>query len=251
MVDAFVLGGVRTPVGSYGGSLSHIRTDDLLGQHDGRRVRARRGRARAHRGHRRRVRQPRARGHGRHRPLGRARCGLSRLGPGDHGQPLLRLLAFRGDLDRPRDRARGARRRSRGRRRVDVALGLGADEGRAAVQPARAGVHARHDVGGRRRPAQPDAAGSGRLRRNDQDRAERRRPLRAHARGDRRVRAALAAQGRRGARLGPARAQRSNPWRSRRRAGSRRARSSTTRTSATTRAPRRWRRCRRSRTRRR
>jgi acetyl-CoA acetyltransferase len=26
MSDAFVLGGVRTPVGRYGGSLSHIRT---------------------------------------------------------------------------------------------------------------------------------------------------------------------------------------------------------------------------------
>ncbi len=32
MADAFVLGGVRTPVGKYGGSLSHVRTDDLLGQ---------------------------------------------------------------------------------------------------------------------------------------------------------------------------------------------------------------------------
>ena len=32
MSDAYVLGGVRTPVGRYGGSLSHIRTDDLLGQ---------------------------------------------------------------------------------------------------------------------------------------------------------------------------------------------------------------------------
>jgi acetyl-CoA acetyltransferase family protein len=32
MTDAFVLGGVRTPVGRYGGSLSHLRTDDLLGQ---------------------------------------------------------------------------------------------------------------------------------------------------------------------------------------------------------------------------
>jgi acetyl-CoA acetyltransferase family protein len=32
MSDAFILGGVRTPVGRYGGSLSHIRTDDLLGQ---------------------------------------------------------------------------------------------------------------------------------------------------------------------------------------------------------------------------
>jgi acetyl-CoA acetyltransferase family protein len=32
MTDAFVLGGLRTPVGRYGGSLSHLRTDDLLGQ---------------------------------------------------------------------------------------------------------------------------------------------------------------------------------------------------------------------------
>jgi acetyl-CoA acetyltransferase family protein len=32
MTEAFVLGGARTPVGRYGGSLSHIRTDDLLGQ---------------------------------------------------------------------------------------------------------------------------------------------------------------------------------------------------------------------------
>ncbi len=32
MSEAFILGGVRTPVGRYGGSLSHLRTDDLLGQ---------------------------------------------------------------------------------------------------------------------------------------------------------------------------------------------------------------------------
>src|SRR5436309_14864461 len=32
MTDAFVLGGLRTPVGRYGGSLSHLRVDDLLGQ---------------------------------------------------------------------------------------------------------------------------------------------------------------------------------------------------------------------------
>jgi acetyl-CoA acetyltransferase family protein len=32
MADAFVLGGVRTPVGRYAGSLSHFRVDDLLGQ---------------------------------------------------------------------------------------------------------------------------------------------------------------------------------------------------------------------------
>jgi acetyl-CoA acetyltransferase family protein len=32
VTEAFILGGVRTPVGRYGGALSHIRTDDLLGQ---------------------------------------------------------------------------------------------------------------------------------------------------------------------------------------------------------------------------
>jgi acetyl-CoA acetyltransferase family protein len=32
MTDALLLGGVRTPVGRYGGSLSHLRVDDLLGQ---------------------------------------------------------------------------------------------------------------------------------------------------------------------------------------------------------------------------
>jgi acetyl-CoA acetyltransferase len=31
MTDAFILGGLRTPVGRYGGSLSHLRVDDLLG----------------------------------------------------------------------------------------------------------------------------------------------------------------------------------------------------------------------------
>src|SRR5207302_1235224 len=32
MTDVLILGGVRTPVGRYGGSLSHVRVDDLLGQ---------------------------------------------------------------------------------------------------------------------------------------------------------------------------------------------------------------------------
>ena len=29
MSDAFILGGVRTPVSRYGGSLSHVRTDEV------------------------------------------------------------------------------------------------------------------------------------------------------------------------------------------------------------------------------
>src|SRR6202453_2466336 len=32
MSEAFVLGGVRTPFGRYGGALSHVRTDDLFGR---------------------------------------------------------------------------------------------------------------------------------------------------------------------------------------------------------------------------
>jgi acetyl-CoA acetyltransferase family protein len=32
LTDAFIFGGVRTPFGKYGGALSHIRTDDLLGR---------------------------------------------------------------------------------------------------------------------------------------------------------------------------------------------------------------------------
>ena len=32
MPDAFILGGVRTPFGKYGGALSRVRTDDLLGR---------------------------------------------------------------------------------------------------------------------------------------------------------------------------------------------------------------------------
>jgi len=32
VADAYILGGVRTPVGKYGGALSHFRTDDLLGR---------------------------------------------------------------------------------------------------------------------------------------------------------------------------------------------------------------------------
>jgi acetyl-CoA acyltransferase/3-oxo-5,6-didehydrosuberyl-CoA/3-oxoadipyl-CoA thiolase len=32
MSEAFILAGVRTAVGRYGGALSHIRTDGLFGQ---------------------------------------------------------------------------------------------------------------------------------------------------------------------------------------------------------------------------
>ena len=247
MTDAFVLGGVRTPVGRYGGSLSHIRTDDLLGQAMVWACERVGVDARPDRGHRRGLREPRARGDGRHRALGGAGRGLSGLGPGRDGQPLLRVVVDLHDPDRARDSRGRARRRPGRRGRVDVAVGLGADEGRRAVHAARPGVHARHDVGRRRRPAEPGAARARRVHRDDADGAERGRPLRADARGDRRLRAALApARGRR-ARFGPPRAE-IHPVEIPAPAGSPRARSSTTRASATTRRPRSSRRCRRSRT---
>ena len=139
MTDAFVLGGVRTPVGRYGGSLSHIRTDDLLGQTM---VWAceRVGRPpRPDRGHRRRLRQPGARGDGRHRALGGAGRGLPGLGPGDHRQPLLRLVA---DRARSRSRTRSAATSwpSASPRGVESMSrsGWALHEGRRAVHAARA-----------------------------------------------------------------------------------------------------------------
>jgi acetyl-CoA acetyltransferase len=79
MTDAFVLGGVRTPVGRYGGSLSHIRVDDLLGQTMAwacERVGVPLDRIEEHR---RRVPQPGPRGDGGYRPLGGAGGGVMYL----------------------------------------------------------------------------------------------------------------------------------------------------------------------------
>ena len=140
MTDAFVLGGVRTPVGRYGGSLSHIRTDDLLGQTM---VAACE-----------RVGVPLERiediaagcvnpaheGMGDIARWAALAAGFPDSVPAIDGEPLLRLVAVVRDPDRARDPQRRAVGRPRRRRRVDVAVGLGADEGRGAVHAARAGA---------------------------------------------------------------------------------------------------------------
>ncbi|HKF16868.1 MAG TPA: hypothetical protein VKF14_06720 [Candidatus Dormibacteraeota bacterium] len=91
MTDAFVLGSVRTPVGPYGGSLSHVRVDDLLGRTmvaACERVGVPLDRIEAiiagcvNPAHDR---------HGRHRALGGSCRRFPGLGARDHRQPLLRL----------------------------------------------------------------------------------------------------------------------------------------------------------------
>ena len=150
------------------------------------------------------LREPGPRRHGRRRPMGRTGRRISRQRRGGDDQPILWVVAERHGQHQPRDQGRGPRCRDRLRRRVDVPVGVGADEGRRAVQPAGPGVHARHHVGRRRRSAQSEAVGAQRLHRHDRDRAERRRPVRADPRGDRRVRAAVAAARQGGPRLRPA-----------------------------------------------
>ena len=250
MTDAFVLGGVRTPVGRYGGSLSHIRTDDLLGQTmvvACERVGVPLDRIEDIAAG---CVNPAHEGMGDIARWAALAAGFPDSVPAVDGQPLLRLVA---DRARSRSRTRSAATSSA----VGLAAGVESMsrsgwalmKGDAPFMPRGPVLHARHDVGRRRRPAEPDAAGARRLHRDDADGAERRRPLRADARGDRRVRAALPPARRRGARLGPPR-EGDPPGRDPGHPqGSRRARSSTTRASATTPRPRSSPRFRRSRTR--
>ena len=129
MTDAFVLGGVRTPVGRYGGSLSHRRVDDLLGQT----MAAACERVGIDLD---RVEDivagcvnPAHEGMGDIARWAALAAGFPGLRAGDHGQSLLRLVAFGCDIDRPRDPRGGAFSRSLRRGRVDVPIRLGADEG--------------------------------------------------------------------------------------------------------------------------
>ena len=199
MTDAFVLGGVRTPVGRYGGSLSHIRTDDLLGQTM---VAACE-----------KVGVPLDRiediAAGCVNPAHEGMGDIARWAALAAGFPdsvpaatVNRFCAS--SLTCTIQLAHAIRADELGvglavRSRIDVAIRLGVDEGRSAVHAAWPGVDAGHDVGRRWWSAQPDAARSERLHRHDADGAERRRPLQADSRGDRRVRVAVAPARRRGA----------------------------------------------------
>ena len=189
MTDAFVLGGVRTPVGRYGGSLSHIRTDDLLGSR-WRRLRAHRCAARQRGGDRGRLREPRARGDGRHRPLGRPGCRFP------DSVPAITVNRFCASS------LTGAISIAHAIRSDELAIGLAGGvesmsrsgwalmKGDAPFMP-RGPVFMLDTMwAGAGGPPNPTLLAR-RLHRDDEDSAERRRPLRAHARRDRRLRAAL------------------------------------------------------------
>ena len=98
MARAVVLSAVRTPIGRYGGALSGVRPDDLAGDRDRRRGRARRGRRRRDRGRLRRLREPGGRGQPERRADGRAPRRAAGLGRRRDGEPALRVRALRGRL---------------------------------------------------------------------------------------------------------------------------------------------------------
>ena len=183
MTEAFIVDGVRTPIGRYAGGLASVRPDDLAA------LVVREAVARAGvdpelidevvLG----ARQPGRRGQPQRRPDGRAARRAAPVGARLHRQPAVRLGPDR-DRHRPADdRGRRRRRRRRRRGRVDDPRALGdreADQGvrppgrdlrhldRLAVrQPAlRRRHHADHaaDRGTRCAAMEPDPRGARRLR---------------------------------------------------------------------------------------
>ena len=155
MTDAFILGGVRTPVGRYGGSLSHLRTDDLVGTDDGRGLREG-GRPLDH------IEDITAGCvNTAHEGMGDvARWGALAAGFPD-SVPAVTINRFCASsltgaiCDRPGHPMRRAWGRGRRGGRVDVSLGLGPDEGGCALQSTRARAPARHHVGGAGGPPNP------------------------------------------------------------------------------------------------
>ena len=137
MAEAYLVGGVRTPVGRYGGALASVRPDDLAA------LVVRRARATRRARHRRRARRDR-RGHPRRREPGRrgqpqrrtdvgAARRAARRGARHHRQPALRL-GHVGDHDgRAGDPRRRRRPHHRRRRRVDDPRAVGAGEAREGV----------------------------------------------------------------------------------------------------------------------
>ena len=127
MTEAFILGGVRTPFARYGGSLSHIRADDLLGM--------------TMKGACERVDvdlgqiedivagcvNPAHEGMGDIARWAALAAGFPDSVAGAHPQPVLRLVAERdGHASRTRSRPASSASGIGLRRRIDVPLGLGA-----------------------------------------------------------------------------------------------------------------------------
>ena len=138
MSDAFILGGVRTPVGRYGGSLSHIRADDLLGQTMVAACEKHRRPAGPDRGHHRGLRESAHEGMGDVARWAALAAGFPDSVPAVTRESVLRLFADGDDLHRPRHPQRRAWRRARRRGGIDVPIGLGVHERGRALQPPRA-----------------------------------------------------------------------------------------------------------------
>ncbi len=185
-----VLAAVRTPVGRYGGALSHIRPDDLAALAISAAVERSGVNAGGDRGRLFRRREPGRRGQPQRRAHGRAARRTARVGRRGDSEPPLRVGAVGGRLcvSRGARRRRGAlRRRRRGVDEPRPARHAQAREGLPAWRPD--GV--RHDA----RLALPQPADGGDVPAgiDGRDRRERRRAVARFQGGAGRVRAALAA----------------------------------------------------------
>ena len=184
MTDAYILGGVRTPFGRYGGALSHVRTDDLLGTTM---VAACE-----------RIGVPLERiedisagcVNTAHEGMGDiARWGALAAGFPD-SVPAVTVNRFCASS------LTGAINIAHAIRSGELEVGLAAGvesmsrsgwaqmKGDAPFSPHRPHPSPRHDVGRRRGTTQPSTAGSECLRRDDQDGSERGGPIRPDSRGD-------------------------------------------------------------------
>ena len=172
MTEAFLVDGVRTPIGRYGGALAAVRPDDLAAHVAARAhpaaavgglVRGRRRRAR--------LRQPGRRGQPQRRADGAAAGRAARDGVRHDREPAVRLGRRRGG-DRGAGGAGGrGRPRGRGRCREHEPRAVRDGEGAVGVRPV--GGRARHHAGLAVR--EPGDGAALRHRLDGRDRRERRR----------------------------------------------------------------------------
>ena len=186
MKPVYLIDGVRTPIGSFGGSLADVRADDLAAHVIAQLVERHPDLdPSAHRRRHPRLRQPGGRRQSQRRAHGAAPRGTAGLGARRDGQPALRIGHERG-RERRASRQAGRRRRLHRRRRRAHDARTVRD---VQSEPAFARNVELFDTSLGWRFVNPEDARALRHRLDGADRGERRRAVRGHARGSGRVRA--------------------------------------------------------------